>query len=50
MSLGIETFLEVRLFALLKFQHGTSAWITLTSHSTRSLLLETSFASVFFKF
>ena len=48
MNLGIETLLEVQLFALLKFQHSTSARVMLTSHNTRSLLLEISFASVFF--
>ena len=49
MNLGIEMLnLEVRLFALLKFQHGTSAWVKLTSHSAKRSLLETSLASMFY--
>ena len=47
MSLGVEMLLDVQLFVLLKFQEGTSAWVMLTSHSTRSSLLEIGFASVF---
>ena len=47
--MGILSLLEVWLFALLEFQHGTSAWVTLTSHSVRRLLLGSRLASLFYE-
>ena len=43
----VVSLLEDRLFALLKFQYGTSAWITLTFHSVRRSQLGSCLASVF---
>ena len=45
----VVSLLEVRLFALLKFQYGTSAWVTLTSYSVRRLQLGSRLASVFYE-
>ena len=45
----VLSLLEVRSFALLKFQYGTSASVTLTSHSVRRSQLESRLASVFYE-
>ena len=45
----VVSLLEVRLFALPKFQYGISAWVTLTSHSVRRSQLGSGLASVFYE-
>ena len=47
--MGVVSLLEVRLFALLKFRHGTSVWVTLTAHSLKRLLLGSCLAFVFYE-
>ena len=45
----VVSLLDVPLFALLKFQYGISAWVTLTSHRVRRSQLGSRLASVFYE-
>ena len=45
----VVLFLEVPLFALLKFQYGTNMWVTLTSHRVRRSQLGSRLAFVFYE-